>query len=682
MKKFITLILISLVSLIGCSEETIEPLDPAEDLNAYIDAWEALDFQTLETHITVSEDSVVPLADVTNQYETVYDSLGTTTVAVEIKEAPTLNRDTDSEDYVVDTNNYTYTVTVSQDTVAGDYRFDTDLTLTPVIETIDEIEQVTDYEIIWDESLIIPPLAGGGEIKHIVTEPIRGNIFDRNGAALAVNGEMREIGVDTGRFVNRATEIEFISKALDMTVEQIETTLAQSWVQDGLFIPLKRVSVTEEETLTQLNEIPSVLSMASYGRVYPEGETMSHLVGYVGTVTAEDLENDEDGIYSDGDMIGKRGIEYVFEQQLRGEDGVRLVVEKNGNRTGIVEQAPIDGEDIHLTIDRQVQRALFNQFVDGDAGHATAIDPQTGETLALVSYPSFDPTLFTEGMSQEVYDTLTNDPLTPLLNRFQSTYSPGSVFKPITAMIGLHTGAFTPTDTLEINGYTYNQPSFGNYEVRRVSLSDGPVDLHDALVRSDNIYFARQALAIGASDFLQTSQLFGFNNDAYTFSYPIRQSQVATDDTIANDVLLADTGYGQGQVLVSSHHLAMMYTPLFHQGKMMSPVLLKGETSSVISEQIITETDITAIRQALSDVVQSGTATVAQSDTVTLSGKTGTAELKQSATDENKQENGWFVGFDSDARYLMALMVESVETKGGSRYPAEKVRQAFEALVN
>jgi penicillin-binding protein len=682
MKKVVLLVLISLVSLTACSEETIEPLDPAEDLNAYIDAWEALDFNAMQAHVTVSDDAVVALTDFTDRYETTYDTLGTTNVSVDIKEAPELMRDADNEEYTVDTNAYTYTVTVSQDTVAGEYQFDTDITLTPVIETIDEVEQVTDYQIIWDEGLIIPPLKGGGEIKQIVTEPIRGNIFDRNGEALAVNGEMREIGVDTGRFVNRATEIEFISKALDMTVAQIESTLSQSWVKDGLFIPLKRVSVTEEDKLAQLNDIPSVLSTASYGRVYPEGDVMSHLVGYVGSVTAEDLENDTDGIYSDGDMIGKRGLEYVFEQQLRGEDGIRLVVEKDGNRTGIIEQAPADGEDIHLTIDRKVQAALFNQFVDGDAGHAAAIDPKTGETLALVSYPSFDPTLFTEGMSQEVYDELTNDPLTPLLNRFQSTYSPGSAFKPVTAMIGLNTGAFTPADTLEIDGYTYNQPSFGNYEVRRVSLSDGPVDLHDALVRSDNIYFARQALNIGASDFLQTSQLLGFNNDAYTFSYPIRQSQVATDDEIKSDVLLADTGYGQGQVLVSSHHLAMMYTPLFHNGNMMTPVLLKDDTSTVLSEQIITETDVASLRQALSDVVQNGTATVAKSDLVTLSGKTGTAELKHSATAENQQENGWFVGYDDESRYLMAMMVESVESKGGSRYPAEKVRQAFEALID
>ncbi|GEM01732.1 penicillin-binding protein [Halolactibacillus halophilus] len=680
MKKVIALVLISLVSLIACSEDTIEPLDPTEHLITYIDAWETLDFNTMQTQVTISDDAVVSLTDFTDKYETTYDSLGTTNVSVDIKAAPELIRD--SENDTVDTNSYTYTVTVTQDTTAGEYQFDTDIMLSPVIETIDEIEQVTDYQVVWDEGLIIPPLAGGGEIKQSVTEPIRGNIFDRNGEALAVNGEMREIGVDTGRFVNRATEIEFISKALDMTAAQIESTLSQSWVEDGLFIPLKRISVTEEETLTQLNDIPSVLSTASYGRVYPEGATMSHLVGYVGTVTAEDLDNDSEGIYSDGDMIGKRGLEYVFEQQLRGEEGVLFVVEKDGNRTGIIEQAPVDGEDLHLTIDRKVQAALFNQFVDGDAGHAAAIDPNTAETLALVSYPSFDPTLFTEGMSQDVYDELTNNPLTPLLNRFQSTYSPGSVFKPVTAMIGLNTGAFTPADTLEIDGYTYNQPSFGNYEVRRVSLSDGPVDLHDALVRSDNIYFARQALNIGASDFLQTSQLLGFNNEAYTVNYPIRQSQVATDNTIDNDVLLADTGYGQGQVLVSSHHLAMMYTPLFHNGNMMTPVLLKDATSSVLSEQIITESDVASLRQALSDVVQNGTATVAKSSQVTLSGKTGTAELKQSATSDNQQENGWFVGYDDDARYLMAMMVEGVESKGGSRYPAEKVRQAFEALIN
>lgn len=684
MKKIFVLIFFSLLTLFGCqSDEKDVQKHPLDDLESFISAWEAFDFSEMGplTQINASKTDVT---DIAARYQEVYEQLGTDEVTVEIIYAPEVIRDEEDKDEAIDTADYTYTLAVTQTTMIGDYSFETDITLTPIIETIEEEERVTRYTVLWDEGLIIPPLLGGGEIRQVTTEAIRGNIFDRNGDALAINGEMREIGIDTGRFVNRATEIEFISKALGLPVAQIEAVLAQSWVQDGLFIPIKRVSITEEATLNQLNEIPSVLSMATYGRVYPEGEKMSHLIGHVGTVTEEDLEKDEEGLYKPDDVIGKRGLEAAFEDRLRGTDGIRLVVESNGNRTGIIEQEPTDGENLHLTIDRHVQATLFDQFTDGDSGHAAVIDPHTGETLALVSYPSFDPTLFTEGMSQDTYQALIDDPLTPLLNRFQSTYSPGSSFKPITAMVGLNTQTFTPSDTLEIEGYTYNQPSFGNYNVRRVSLSDGPVDLHDALVRSDNIYFAKQALAIGAERFLKTSQLLGFNNTDYTFSYPIRRSQIVTDDTISNDVLLADTGYGQGEVLMSSHHLAMSYTPLFNEGDMLQPRLLQSESKQTLSENILTQEDIAAIKEALFDVVhgERGTAKIAQNDTVSLSGKTGTAELKSSPTSESQQENGWFVGYDQDETYLMALMVEHVESKGGSRYPTEKVTDAFIELFS
>lgn len=679
MKKTFGLLFLTLVLLFGCqSNEKEAQKHPLDDLTAYIDAWEALDFTEMAQLIDIDE-TKTNVTDILSRYEEVYEQLGTDFVTVDITVEPDVVRDEEADDEEIDQADYTYTLSVTQNTLIGDYSFDIDVTLTPVIETVEDEALVTGYNILWHEGLIIPPLLLGGDIRQVKTEAIRGNIFDRNGEALAVNGEMREIGIDTGRFVNRATELEFISKALGMSVAQLEATLSQSWVQDGLFIPIKRVSVTEEDTLNQLNEIPSVLSMATYGRVYPEGEKMSHLIGHVGTVTEEDLENDEEGFYDVDDMIGKRGLEAAFEERLRGTDGLRLVVDSNGNRTGIIEQEPVDGENLHLTIDAAIQATIFDQFTAGDAGHAAAIDPHTGETLALVSYPSFDPTLFTEGMSQETYQALIDDPLTPLLNRFQSTYSPGSSFKPITLMIGLNTNTFTPSDTLEIDGYTYNQPSFGNYSVRRVSLSDGPVDLHDALVRSDNIYFARQALAIGAERFLETSQLLGFNNTDYTFSYPIRRSQIATDHAISNDVLLADTGYGQGEVLMSSHHLALSYTPLFNDGAMLKPRLLQSESTQTLSESIVSNDDITAIKAALKDVVhgERGTAKIAQNDTVTLSGKTGTAELKQSPTAQSQQENGWFVGYDEDETYLIALMVESVESKGGSRYPTEKVTNAF-----
>ncbi|WP_237049322.1 penicillin-binding transpeptidase domain-containing protein [Lentibacillus amyloliquefaciens] len=320
-----------------------------------------------------------------------------------------------------------------------------------------------------------------------------------------------------------------------------------------------------------------------------------------------------------------------------------------------------------------MQEAIYEAY-DGDSGTAAAIDPKTGETLALVSSPSFTPDNFLYGISQSDYDNLQNDPQQPMLNRFSATFSPGSAIKPVTAAIGLNNGSIKPGEGMEINGLTWsNGEGWGDYEVRRVSESDGPVDVTDALVRSDNIYFARKGVEMGSEKFVNGFQEFGFGEDL-PFEYPMTSSTVSSNGAIDDEVQLANTSYGQGEIETSALHLALTYTPFLNDGNMLKPTILAdNDDSQIWKEQLITSDQATLIQDTLRDVVEEGTASGAQDADFPISGKTGTAELKL-ADEENGEENGWFVGYPSeDQDILIAMMIEGTHDRGGSGYTVNKV---------
>src|SRR5699024_7899348 len=266
------------------------------------------------------------------------------------------------------------------------------------------------------------------------------------------------------------------------------------------------------------------------------------------------------------------------------------------------------------------------------------------------------------GISQSDYDKLQNDPKKPTLNRFSATFAPGSAIKPVTAAIGLSNGTIVPGEGMEINGLTWsNGEGWGDYEVRRVSESDGPVDVTDALIRSDNIYFARKGVEMGSDKLINGLQQFGFGEEL-PFEYPITSSQISSSGDIDDEVMLANTSYGQGQIETSPLHLALTYTPFLNDGNMLKPTILAdAEQEQVWKEELITSDEATLIQEALRDVVAApnGTAKGAQDADFPISGKTGTAELKLSSEDEEGKENGWFVGYPSeDQDILIAMMVE------------------------
>ena len=681
MKKlsYLFMIVLSLFILTACLQDDEEVILPEERFEEYIQLWRDYNFEDMYAMLSEETKATYSKADFIDRYEKIYQDLEFEELEIDytLPEHPEPEK---GEDITYPT---TFPFTVKQQSIVGEIKFNAEITMVERIIQVDEDTEKSDWDVEWNPGLILPELANGGTISLVTTPTTRGEIFDRNGKGLAITETVYEIGIDPGRFTdNRDQEIEAIAELLDMSVTAIESALSQDWVADGMFVPLKTTTAHDQAYIDELMAIPPVIAQSKIGRAYPYGESLAHLIGYIGKITEEELAKDEEGVYSEHDLIGKRGIEQLFEERLRGEDGVRLIVENETSKVGIAEKPPVPGEDIHLTIDAELQKMIYDIY-DGDAGTTAVIDPTTGETLVLVSSPSFDPHDFTYGISQTKYNALVEDPDQPIINRFASTYSPGSAFKPITAIVGLSTGAITQNDAVDIKGLTWSQDNWGNYRVRRVSESNGPVDLTDAMMRSDNIYFAQKAVEIGGDDFVSGLELLGFGTEGLPYTYPIYSSQVSNSGEIDRETLLADSGYGQGEILITALHLATAYTPILNDGAMIQPILeTSEELGQIYADDLISPSDAEYLRNALRQVVAGprGTAKKANIKAVQLSGKTGTAELKQTSDDNNARENGWFVAYPDSHDIVMAMMIENIHNRGGSGYVVEKATAVFEAL--
>ena len=422
-------------------------------------------------------------------------------------------------------------------------------------------------------------------------------------------------------------------------------------------------------------------------REYPYGEIAAHLVGYIRGISAEELQEHKGEGYTESSVIGKTGLESAFEDRLRGKNGTGIyIVDANENTLKTIAETDIeDGEDIKTTIDIELQKEIFNEF-DGDNGFSVAMNPKTGEVLAMVSTPSFDSNQFITGFTDEEWNTLSSDINTPMFARYESTWAPGSSFKPVTGAIGLTTNSFTANENFGTSGTSWqNNSSWGDYKVTTLTTYSGAANLKNALIYSDNIYFAKAAIKIGADTFAKQLLNIGFDK-ALDFPIDMSSSQFGENNEFSSEVQLADSGYGQGQVLVNPLHMASIYSAFVNDGNMIKPYIEYGKKTDYAVENAFTKDAADEIRDDLIQVVENsnGTAHAARINGVTIAGKTGTAELKASKEDDG-EELGWFnailISDDDDEQLLTINMIENVENRGGSHYLLPKVKNIIEGYL-
>ena len=646
---------------------------PEELLVEYMNHIPAQEYEQMYKMLHIEASGNVSQEDFIKRNSAIYEGIEIQNMAVEI--------------IAYDEEQLTVTYQTSFDTVAGEISFENEAFF---------LEGEDGYKLVWDNSLIFPNLASTDKVRVLTTQANRGEILDWNGRVLAGKGTASSVGIVPGKLENREEAIAKIAELLETTPEVIEKKLSAQWVKDDSFVPIKTIPRVEEIELLKVEPdedvlkekerhesllaIPGVMISDVEVREYPLGEAAAHLVGYVQSVTAEDLEEHAGEGYTANSVIGRSGMEGLFEKELKGQNGCRIyIVNSEGKEKEELACILVQhGQDIKLTIDASLQIALYEQFQE-DKSCSVAMNPYTGEVLALVSTPSYDNNDFIMGLSSEQWTALNDDEDKPMYNRFRQVWCPGSTFKPVTAAVGLESGAIDPNEDYGNVGLSWQKDaSWGSYYVTTLHAYE-PVILENALIYSDNIYFAKAALKIGYEEMESSLTQLGFNAEL-PFEIKMAKSQYSNSESIETEIQLADSGYGQGQVLVNPLHLACIYSAFCNEGNIIKPYLVyQNEVSAEywISGAFSSETASRVLEGTKKVVNDShGTGYAAHRDDIVLAGKTGTAEIKASKDDTSGTELGWFAVFTAEETVerpiLIISMVEDVKGRGGSGYVVKK----------
>ncbi|MCM3761632.1 penicillin-binding transpeptidase domain-containing protein [Alkalihalobacillus oceani] len=644
------------LSIFACSKEEQTPEEAFHDFAGYLQQG---NYEEMYELLTDSAKEAISAKAFIERYEKIYQGIEAKELTINVEQIDEETKRSKNEPYPL-------SFTQRMLTRAGE------VTTAAVAELVFHDETKT-WKIDWTPGLIFPELAEGDKVRVETLPAKRGELFDRNRSGLAVNGVMYEIGLVPERIESEQETVEQLAHVLGLSQQQIKEALQQEWIKPDMFVPLLSIPVEQQETVAQIHDIAGATYREVGARVYPFKQATAHLTGYIGPISAEELEKLNSEGYQAHDQIGKAGLEKIVEPKLRGEDGsVIYIVDQQGNQKAeIARKEAVDGEDIQLTIDAGQQQMIYEQF-SNEPGTAVSLNPNTGEVLSLVSSPAYDPNEFIRGLTAEAWQRLNENEAKPLLNRFTQRYAPGSIMKPVTAAIGLAHN-WDSEEEKQISGKQWQKDSsWGNYAITRVNEVNR-VDLTAALVHSDNIYFAQMALELGADAFLSGLNSFGFHEEI-PFPYGMAMSTVANNG-ISSDIQLADTAYGQGELLVTPLHLALLYAP-FITGEMPKPLLYKDERPSVWKADVIETEDAGKIVADLTAVAAEGVGGAG-----TLAGKTGTTEYKQTQGEAGK-ENGGFIAFHADnPEQLVLMMIENVEHRGGSSYVVPKVRAILEQLA-
>ncbi|KMY49724.1 penicillin-binding transpeptidase domain-containing protein [Peribacillus loiseleuriae] len=644
--KLFMMMILCFLFISGCSKESKQE----EIFEGFSEMLTKQDYGKLYALLSKESKEYITEEDFVTRYTNIYSGIQ----AIDIN----LEKEIDNEDNVIP-------FSIGMETVAGKVNIsDYQLKL---------VKEEKEWKIQWDESLIFPNMKKGDKVKVDIDKAIRGSILDRDGNPLAKDGVIKTVGINPEVFdqSNQEEKIKEMATILDISEENIMKKLDDN-TKPNYFVPIVDI-LSDDEKLRKLQDRgdDGIFVNSKDSRGYMNHEAFGRLLGYVGSITAEEMEKNKEKGYSTTSLIGKAGLEQVYEDTLRGIDGAEIYIERDEEKVEtIAKHEPQKGQDIKLSIDSDLQAKIYDEM-NGGKGSATAVNPKTGEILALVSSPSYNSNRYTTYVTREEQQKREESDFADQVNRFSKLYSPGSVFKLITAATGLEKGTIDPEKQISINGRSWKKDSsWGNYSITRVN-DQSSVNLKGAVKYSDNIYFAMSALDLGNDDFIAGAKKFGIGEEL-EIGYPLGNSQISNDGSIGRDILLADSGYGQGEVMVTSLNMALAYSALSNDGNIMVPSLIQTEDQEVEiwKESAISPEHLSTLQSAFTAVIheEGGTATASKISGVQLAGKTGTAEIKVSQDDEDGSEDGWFIVTDLDSSKIsLAIVLEDVKKKGGSR---------------
>ena len=540
--------------------------------------------------------------------------------------------------------------------------------------------------------------------------PNRGLILDRNGIVLATNYSAYTLEITPSKVINTEQTIDALSSVVDISARdrrRFKKLMEESRSFESLPI---RTRLSDEEVAkfaAQRFRFPGVEIKARLFRTYPYGELASHVIGYIGRINQaekkamEDWPDEEQTNYRGTDYIGKLGVEQSFEAQLHGTTGVDSVETSAGGRPmrKLASSPSSPGNTVMLSIDIKLQKMVEDLFGDR-RGALVALDPKTGEILAFVSKPTFDPNLFVEGIDSESWQSLNESPDKPLLNRaLRGTYPPGSTYKPFMALAALETGTRTPEQTISDPGYFI----LGGHRFRDDKEGGhGTVNMYRSIVQSCDTYYYTLANDMGVDMIHEQMHRFGFGDITGIDIFGEVRGLLPSTDWKRKAYKRADQqkwyagetislGIGQGYNNFTMLQLASATATLANAGVKMKPhlvrqvtdIMTRAPTSTihVAGELIAKPANIAVIRDAMVGVNIEGTGAAAfRGASYTSAGKTGTAQVIQikknekydaSKVDERYRDHALYMAFApaDNPQIALALVVENSGFGGANSAP-------------
>ncbi|AMO74371.1 MULTISPECIES: penicillin-binding protein 2 [Pseudomonas] len=542
--------------------------------------------------------------------------------------------------------------------------------------------------------------------------PNRGLIYDRNGVLIADNRPSFSLTVTRERTENLQQELQALVEILGLTEE--DKAIFEKRMKQGRrpFEPVPIMFELSEEQIARIAvnqyRLPGIDVTAQFVRHYPLGEHFAHSVGYVGRINEAELKVLDPVNYSGTHHIGKTGVEKFYEAELHGTVGYEEVeTNARGRVLRVLKRTdPVPGKDIVLSIDSKLQ-AKAEEALGGRRGAIVAIQPATGEVLAMVSQPSYDPNLFVTGISFKDYSALRDSIDRPLYNRvLRGLYPPGSTVKPAVALAGLDAGVVTPSSRVFDPGY-YQLPNY-DHKYRNWNRSgEGWVNLETAIMRSNDTYFYDLAHKLGIDRLHDYMSRFGFGQrvslDMYGESpglMPSREWKRATRRQVWFPGETLILGIGQGYMQSTPLQLAQMTALIANHGKWIRPHLARTvDGQPPVDPEPMPDIELREpgnwelIDSDMQQVVHNARGTahkVGAASVYRIAGKSGTAQvvaIKQnerydrSKLNERNRDHALFIGFApaDNPQIAVSVMVENGES--GSGVAAPVLKQVMDAWL-
>ena len=549
-------------------------------------------------------------------------------------------------------------------------------------------------------------LADGNRIRLIPIMAPRGVFYDRNGIPLVSNrpGFTVSLVPVTGSISDGV--IDKLSGILGVNVSEIRGKMAAQ--PHGSFEPIRIKTDIGPDIVTKIeerrSELPGVVIEIQPIRNYVKNELAAHVFGYVSEINDVELDKGKKEGYKPGDIIGKFGLEKVYDVDLRGSDGGGQVeVDVNGRQVQVLgKKEPIPGNNIALTIDYRIQKAAElaideqlqylqtkTKFINARAAAAVVMNPKTGEILAMVSRPAFNPNLFAGGISSKDWKAINENPAHPMDNKaISGEYSPGSIFKIITGTAALELGKVTPEEKILDNGRHWIIP-----KENAGGEALGWINFKEALSKSDNVYFYEMGNRLGIDNLEKYARMYGLGavtginlpgeSDGLVANRRYKE-KVYGEDWYLSETF--DAAIGQGFQLVTPIQMVQIISEVANGGKRYKPYLvskiiapngdvIKSFTPEETGRVIISESTLNLIRESLKEVAQEGgTAGDLFNDfPIPIAGKTGTVE------NPHGDDHGCFVAYApyDDPRIAVVVIVEQGGFGSTSAVPiAKKIMEA------